>query len=89
MVDANATAGPYRAENPPFGKNHHRYVHGLRTQEVIIMRRRLSEGNELLQDLVQCPSLMELDTFMRDHLPNHSGVSYDAKTQLQATSKRI
>jgi len=53
MVDANATAGPYRAENPPFGKNHHRYVHGLRTQEVIIIRKLAADMNKSLKNLVQ------------------------------------
>jgi len=33
-IDVSATAGLYRAENPAFGKNHHRNVHGLRTQEL-------------------------------------------------------
>ena len=53
------------------------------------MRRGLSEGNELLQDLIQCPSLMELDTFMRDHLANHSGVSYDGKFSYKQYSKEF
>ena len=35
-----ASTGPI---NRTFGKNHHRYVHGHRTKEVIAMRKLLSE----------------------------------------------
>ncbi|MGY9052169.1 MAG: hypothetical protein ACKVH9_01105 [Rhodobacterales bacterium] len=35
-----ASTGP---TNQTFGKSHHRYVHGLRTKEVISMRKLLSE----------------------------------------------
>jgi len=35
-----ASTGP---KDQTFGKNHHRYVHGLRTKEVIAMRKLLSE----------------------------------------------
>ena len=34
-----ASTGPI---NQAFGKNHHRYVHGLRTKEVIAMRKLLA-----------------------------------------------
>jgi hypothetical protein len=33
-----------------FGKNHHRYVHGLRTKEIIAMRKLLAEMNKSLKD---------------------------------------
>ena len=36
-----------------------------------------------------CSGLMEQDTFMRDNIVNHKGVSYDAKTQLQAVPERV
>jgi hypothetical protein len=35
-----ASTGPI---NQAFGKDHHRYVHGLRTKEVITMRKLLSQ----------------------------------------------
>ena len=35
-----ATTGPV---NQTFGKDHHRYVHGLRTKEIIAMRKLLAE----------------------------------------------
>mgnify|MGYP006156737443 CR=1 FL=1 len=35
--------------NPTFGKSHHRYVHGLRTKEVIAMRKLLAEMKQLLE----------------------------------------
>ena len=35
-----ASTGP---NNQAFGKDHHRYVHGLRTKEVMIMRELLSK----------------------------------------------
>ena len=34
-----------------YGRNHHRYVHGLRTKEVIGMRKLLSEMSNSLIDL--------------------------------------
>ena len=37
--------------NQTYGKSHHRYVHGLRTEEIIIMRKLLSEMNKSLRDL--------------------------------------
>ena len=36
-----------------FGKNHHRYVHGLRTKEVMAMRKLVAEMDKLLKGLVQ------------------------------------
>jgi hypothetical protein len=45
-----ASTGP---TNQAFGKNHHRYVHGLRTKEVIAMRNLLAEMNPSLKNLVQ------------------------------------
>ena len=35
-----ATTGPV---NQTFGKDHHRYVHGLRTKDIIAMRKLLAE----------------------------------------------
>ena len=43
-----ASSGPI---NQTFGKDHHRYVHGLRTKEVIGMRKLLSEMSNSLIDL--------------------------------------
>ena len=43
-----ASSGP---ANQTFGKSHHRYVHGLRTKEVIVMRKLLLEMNKSLRDL--------------------------------------
>jgi cytochrome c1 len=40
-------------------------------------------------DTFACSGLMEQDTFMRDNIVNHEGVSYDAKTQLQAVPERV
>jgi hypothetical protein len=45
-----ASTGPI---NQSSGKSHHRYVHGLRTKEVIAMRKLLSEINESLKPLLQ------------------------------------
>ena len=39
--------------NQAFGKSHHRYVHGLRSKEVIIMYQRVAEMTKSLKDLVQ------------------------------------
>ena len=39
--------------NQTFGKSHHRYVHGLRTQEVIIIRKLAADMNKSLKNLVQ------------------------------------
>jgi hypothetical protein len=36
-----------------FGKSPHRYVHSLRTKEVIAMRKLVTEMNESLNDLLQ------------------------------------
>jgi len=38
--------------NQAFGKSHHRYVHGLRTKEVIVMRNLVTQMNKSLKDLV-------------------------------------
>ena len=43
-----ASAGPI---NQTFGKNHHRYVHGLRTKEVIGMRELLADMHKSLGGL--------------------------------------
>jgi len=43
-----ASTGP---TNPAFGKSHHRYVHGLRTKEVIAMRKLVKEINKTLKTL--------------------------------------
>ena len=40
-----ASTGP---KDQTFGKNHHRYVHGLRTKEVIAMRTLVKEMNKSL-----------------------------------------
>ena len=45
-----ASTGPI---NQTFGKDHHRYVHGLRTKEVIIIRKLLSKLDKSLKDLSQ------------------------------------
>jgi hypothetical protein len=45
-----ASTGPI---NQTFGKNHHRYVHGLRTKEVIAMRELVVEMQASLKGLVQ------------------------------------
>ena len=37
--------------NQTFGKNHHRYVHGLRTKEVIAMRKLAAEMHKSLKGL--------------------------------------
>ena len=37
--------------NQTFGKSHHRYVHGLRTQEVITIRKLVAEMNKSLRGL--------------------------------------
>ena len=36
-----------------FGKSHHRYVHGMRTKEVIAMRKVVAEMKKSLGDLVE------------------------------------
>ena len=43
-----ASAGPI---NQTFGKNHHRYVHGLRTKEIVIIRKLLSRMTKSLNAL--------------------------------------
>jgi len=45
-----ASTGP---TNQTFGKNHHRYTHGLRTKEAIAMRKLAIEMNKTLIILVQ------------------------------------
>jgi hypothetical protein len=45
-----ASTGP---THQTFGKSHHRYVHGLRTKEVVAMRKVVAEMNQSLKDLVQ------------------------------------
>ena len=45
-----ASTGPI---NQTFGKSHHRYVHGLRTKEVIAMRGLLSEIDKSLKKLIR------------------------------------
>jgi len=45
-----ASTGPI---SQSFGKSHHRYVHGLRTKEIIIMRKLLTEITKSLKDLAQ------------------------------------
>ena len=44
-----ASTGP---KNPAFGKSHHRYVHGLRTKEVIAIRKLVAEMKKSLEDLI-------------------------------------
>ena len=44
-----ASTGP---NNQAFGKDHHRYVHGLRTKEVIAMHRLAAEVRMSLRNLV-------------------------------------
>ena len=41
--------------NQAFGKSHHRYVHGLRTKEVIIIRKLVADMHKSLNDLVKQP----------------------------------
>ena len=36
--------------NQAFGKNHHRYDHGLRTKKVVAMRKMLAEMDKSLED---------------------------------------
>jgi hypothetical protein len=43
-----ASTGP---TNQTFGKNHHRYVHGLRSKEVITMRKLAAEMGKSLRGL--------------------------------------
>ena len=43
-----ASTGPI---NQTFGKNHHRYVHGLRTKEIVIIRKLLSRMTKSLNAL--------------------------------------
>ena len=45
-----ASTGPM---NQTFGKDHHRYIHGMRTKEVIAMRRVVAEMKKSLGDLVE------------------------------------
>ncbi len=50
-----ASTGP---TNQTFGKSHHRYVHGLRTKEVIILRKLSAEMRQVLikVDLFELPN---------------------------------
>ena len=43
-----ASTGP---KNKTFGKSHHRYVHGLRTKEVIILRKLVADMHKSLKRL--------------------------------------
>jgi hypothetical protein len=43
-----ASTGPI---NQTFGKDHHRYVHGLRTREVIILRKLVADMHKSLKGL--------------------------------------
>jgi hypothetical protein len=45
-----ASTGPI---NQTFGKSHHRYVHGMRTKEVIAMRKLISKMHSSLKALAQ------------------------------------
>jgi len=45
-----ASTGPI---NQTFGKDHHRYVHGLRTREVVAMRRLLAKMNKLFTEIIE------------------------------------
>ena len=45
-----ASTGPI---NRTFGKSHHRYTHGLRTKEVIIIRKLLEDMNASLKNVAQ------------------------------------
>ena len=48
-----ASTGPI---SQAFGKNHHRYVHGLRTQEVITIRKLVAEMRQAIKvDLSDLP----------------------------------
>ena len=44
-----ASTGPI---NQAFGKDHHRYVHGLRTKKIIAMRKLVAEMKKSLEDLI-------------------------------------
>ena len=44
-----ASTGPI---NQTFGKDHHRYVHGLRTKEVVAIRRLLAEMNKSFKEII-------------------------------------
>ena len=46
-------AEPPGPKNQAFRKNHHRYAHGLKTKEIIIIRKLATEINKSLKDLVQ------------------------------------
>jgi hypothetical protein len=45
-----ASTGPI---NQAFGKSHHRYVNGLRTREVVAMRRLLAEMNKSFKEVLE------------------------------------
>jgi hypothetical protein len=38
--------------NQTFGKSHHRYIHGLRTREVVAIRRLLAEMNKSFKEII-------------------------------------
>ena len=44
-----ASTGP---TNPQYGRDHHRYIHGLRTQEVIAMRKLVAEMSKSLRGVM-------------------------------------
>ena len=44
-----ASTGPI---NQTFGKNHHRYVHGLRTKEIIAIHKLVKQMNKSFKDLI-------------------------------------
>jgi hypothetical protein len=45
-----ASTGPI---NQASGKSHHRYVHGLRTREVVAIRRLLAEMNKSFKGIIE------------------------------------
>jgi hypothetical protein len=47
---SGASTGPI---SQALGKNHHRYVHGLRTKEIIAMRKLISKMHSSLKALAQ------------------------------------
>ena len=52
MGDKRHGGGSTGPINQTFGKNHHRYVHGLRTKEVTAMRKLAAEMTKSLKELV-------------------------------------
>ncbi len=45
-----ASTGPI---NQTFGKSHHRHVHGLRTKEIVAMRKLLAEMNNSFKEIIE------------------------------------